>query len=348
MLRRHRSTRIVSKRKLQSYRLHLRDRSRSRTPPARSRIPRKSNLMQRPAAFINRRNSSLSSRRSLSVASSRSSIASARSRSRTLSPIFPKTHFRSSRRTHGKLSYSNIEPTYHVNKEISRLASIFKNSRRSLPPIRLPHTKESTVWPRQLPVFAISINPTRQDKFKRRFQEKSTIWQGTNGKTLDLTRMKREGTIVYRELTRGEIGCYDSHLRLWRKLVADKVPMAIICEDDVNLIGDSSQAQYLNALLNEIKTTRCDFLFLSWFRPAGGSIVTQHTRKQWCFHQLWAYLVTYDGLVKALADSHVKQMHMPVDVALWDAHSRGVIRNLVAYPPLCLTVGERSDTRNIK
>jgi hypothetical protein len=231
------------------------------------------------------------------------------------------------------------------------LASIFtqsKSGRRNLPPIHIPSTNGSQTWPSKLPVFVISINPVRQEKFKQRFNHSSTIWRGTNGKTLDITQLRREGILFNRSLTRGEIGCYDSHIRLWRKLVSEKVPMAIICEDDVNLTGDTAQTQYLNTLLSEIKTTRCDFLFLSWFRPAGGAHATSHTRKQWCFHQLWAYLVTYDGLVKALADTRVKHMHMPVDVALWDSHSRGVIHNLVAYPPLCLTVGERSDTRNIR
>lgn len=249
---------------------------------------------------------------------------------------------------HRKHSRSNIGPEYQVNNEISYLASIFKNSGRGLPPVHVPHTNGSATWPQQLPLFFISINPSRQEKFKQRFHEKNTVWHGTNGKSLDLSRLRREGVLINRDLTRGEIGCYDSHLRLWRKLVEDRVPMAIICEDDANLKANESESRYLNTLLDEIKTTKCDFLFLSWFRPVGGASVTSHTRSQWCFHQLWAYLVTYDGLVKALADPRVRQMHMPVDVALWDAHSRGVIRNLVAYPPICLTVGERSDTRNIK
>ena len=348
MLRRQRPTRITSNRKLFSHRHRLRTQSVNQLRDTRlkkrstSMSPKQTNILMK------RRNSSLSSHRSSSIRSSRSSIASARSRSRTISPVFPKTHFRRSTRTHRKLSQTNIGREYQVNNEIARLASIFKNSSRGLPPIRVPSTNGLKTWPKQLPVFVISINPSRQDKFKQRFKEKSTVWHGTNGKHLDLTRLKREGTLVYRDLTRGEIGCYDSHIRLWRKLVSEKVPMAIICEDDVNLTGDATQAQYLNTLLSEIKTTRCDFLFLSWFRPVGGATVTSHTHKQWCFHQLWAYLVTYDGLVKALADTRVKQMHMPVDVALWDAHSRGVIHNLVAYPPICLTVGERSDTRNIK
>jgi GR25 family glycosyltransferase involved in LPS biosynthesis len=165
---------------------------------------------------------------------------------------------------------------------------------------------------------------------------------------MDLNKLKREGRLVSNHLTRGEIGCYDSHLRLWEHLVKEKIPMALICEDDANLLGNSVQTQYFNTLLDEFKSTSADVLFVSWFRPAGGSVATSHTHVQWCFHQLWAYLVTYQGLVKILNDVKVKKMHVPVDVALWESHSRGVVRNLVAYPPLCLTVGENSDTRHIR
>ena len=246
---------------------------------------------------------------------------------------------------------TSVPESYNtINREISNLAAQFSKPRRHglLPPITLPSTGGSPQWPVSVPVYAISINSNRQDKFKRRFLHPSTIWAGTNGKTLDIGKLKRESVLISNHLTRGEIGCYDSHLRLWEKLVRDKTPMAIICEDDVNLTGDANQSSYLNTLLSEVKPVPFDIMFLSWFRPAGGNTVTAHTHQQWCFHQLWAYLVTQEGLKKILADVKVKKMHVPVDVALWDSHSRGVIRNVVAYPPLCLTVGEHSDTRGIR
>ena len=288
--------------------------------------------------------------RSLSRTSSRVSIGSARSMSRSISPVFPKTHFRPSTRKHGKINHGNVSSEYNVNREIFNLASHFSKSRHgnSLPPISIPDTSGSTEWPTSIPVYVISINRTRQERFKNRFRYPSKIWEGTNGKTIDIGKFKREGKLMSSSLTRGEIGCYESHLRLWEKIIREKTPMAIICEDDVNLTGDTKQAKYFNTLLEETKPSKFDILFLSWFRPDGGVGATSHSRHQWCFHQLWAYLVTYEGLVKVMNDIKVRKMHMPVDVALWDAHSRGVIRNIVAYPPLCLTVGEHSDTHNIR
>jgi glycosyl transferase family 25 len=210
-------------------------------------------------------------------------------------------------------------------------------------------TSGSTQWPSHIPIYVISINPTRQQRFKQRFRGgEVNFWDGTHGKTMDIGKLKRDGVLKTNELTRGEIGCYDSHQRLWEFMIKSNIPMAIICEDDVNLTGDANQSQYFNTLLSELSNTNYDILFLSWFRPSGGSSVTSHTHSQWCFHQLWAYLITLDGSKKLLSDNRVKQMHVPVDVAMWESHTRSNVRNLVAFPPVCLTVGEYSDTRNIR
>src|SRR5262245_54110856 len=39
-------------------------------------------------------------------------------------------------------------------------------------------------------------------------------------------------------LTPGEIGCYASHLALWRRIVHENLPAALICEDDAIVPGD--------------------------------------------------------------------------------------------------------------
>ena len=131
-------------------------------------------------------------------------------------------------------------------------------------------------------------------------------------------------------------------------MVNEKIPEMIICEDDVNLIGNSTQNVYLNVLLNEARQVSYDILFLSWFRYNGGSVISSHLRNPWTFCQLWAYAITLEGARKLLADERVKKLYEPVDVALWSSYCRKVVKNVVAYPPLCLTVGSYSDTANLK
>lgn len=223
-------------------------------------------------------------------------------------------------------------------------------SNRGLPPIDIPHvTPTTTKWNESIPLYVISINPIRQRRFTQRLRgNKAHIWVGTNGQSMDVNQLRASGRLATWRLSRGQIGCFDSHVRLWEKVVSDKTPYTIICEDDVNLIGNQDQMAYLNTLLDEVQTTNFDVLFLSWFRPDGGRPFTKHTRSQWTFCQLWSYVITLDGAKRLLASDVIRHIRDPVDVAMWQAHSRGTIKSIVAYPPLCLTVGESSSTRRIR
>lgn len=279
-----------------------------------------------------------------------SSNFSARSRSRTISPVFPSSHFRKSKNPHRTLDLSKVWDSYKINDEISYLAAHFLNSGRKLPLIDIPiNFKGNSLWPKNIPLYFITIKPERQQAFLQRYKGPNAIvWNGSNGKATDIGKLTREGRLVNNNLKRGEIGCYLSHYRLWEKIVTDQNPLTIICEDDVNLIGTGLQAEYFNQLLTEIQNSSYDILFLSWFRYDGGVFDTSHTKTQWTFCQLWAYVITLEGAKKLLADHHVRNMHEPVDVALFSACCRKTIRNLVAYPPLCLTVGSYSDTCNLR
>ena len=273
---------------------------------------------------------------------------------------------------------------YNINAEISLLAEQFLKSGKSLPIIQTPQVSSGKTWPTNIPLYFITIKPDRQAAFLRRFgkdfkPEKTSSssssssssplkpqsqpqshppqstqkiipipWQGVNGKILDVNKLTRERKLMNPSLIKGEIGCYFSHMKLWEKIVSDKTPLTIICEDDVNLTANPTQAEYLNQILTETKNVPFDILFLSWFRFDGGRFVTQHTKDQWTFCQLWAYAITLEGAKKLLADEKVRNMYEPVDVALWSSCVRKRVRNLVVYPPLCLTVGESSDTANLK
>lgn len=48
-------------------------------------------------------------------------------------------------------------------------------------------------------------------------------------------------------LTRGEIGCYASHLSVWRRVAAGEHPVTLVCEDDIRL-PDNFQAVLAAAL----------------------------------------------------------------------------------------------------
>lgn len=43
---------------------------------------------------------------------------------------------------------------------------------------------------------------------------------------------------ISRPMSRSEIGCYLSHVRLWKKIVDGGIPWAVILEDDIDIMGD--------------------------------------------------------------------------------------------------------------
>ena len=55
-------------------------------------------------------------------------------------------------------------------------------------------------------------------------------------------------------LSKGEIGCYLSHINCWKKIIDENLDYAIIIEDDVKILQD----------LNKIKKLITDTLFLEW------------------------------------------------------------------------------------
>lgn len=58
-----------------------------------------------------------------------------------------------------------------------------------------------------------------------------------NGKDMENDKFKEGTTWLGRQLQPvGVLGCAMSHMALWKKIVADKVPWAIILEDDVELV----------------------------------------------------------------------------------------------------------------
>jgi len=64
------------------------------------------------------------------------------------------------------------------------------------------------------------------------------ILRAVDGRTLDLEMMRSQGILQWdnhlrRDLTAGEVGCYLSHISVWKTLLERKLKTALICEDDV-------------------------------------------------------------------------------------------------------------------
>lgn len=67
-------------------------------------------------------------------------------------------------------------------------------------------------------------------------------FSGTDGKAMKPDELKEVATFSARWLcTKGMIGCFLSHRRIWQKMVSEKLPAVVVLEDDVRLVEGFSQ-----------------------------------------------------------------------------------------------------------
>ena len=98
----------------------------------------------------------------------------------------------------------------------------------------------------QIPIWVINL---KRDVARRDFMVEQLerlvlayeLIEAVDGSTLteedmSITSPELSEQRIYRQLTRGEIGCALSHIRLWERIVREDIPEALIFEDDV-LIG---------------------------------------------------------------------------------------------------------------
>jgi len=232
--------------------------------------------------------------------------------------------------------------------QLRRMARRWGGRHMNLPPRPSIEGGTGIQWPADLPVFVITINDSRYNGFAQRSNAiKSLVhkWNGTNGHKLNKQKWSRRAA---RRLKRGQIGCYDSHVRVWKHMVANNIEYALICEDDANITG--REAATMKSSLEELKNTRWDVAFMSWFRPYRGQPAAHSKtfKVQWTFCQLFAYIMTKRAAQKILKRREASYYAEPVDVMLHTLHQRRVLHNVVKFPPVSLPVSARSDTNGIK
>lgn len=136
-------------------------------------------------------------------------------------------------------------------------------------------------------------------------------------------------------LSRGEIGCYASHLECWRRIVASGEPAALVLEDDVRI--DDDLAHVLGELLRA--GPRFDMVKLigrpreSILRRVRGigarSLVEYFRAPSWT----GAYLVSGEGARKLLQAR--TRFFRPIDVDLkfwWEVDPAFVLLGIWPYP----------------
>jgi len=215
-----------------------------------------------------------------------------------------------------------------------------------------PLTKEALTWPSDFKAaFSISVRPLRWQGMQTRlgpWASKVQLWSGTNGQSIDVSQWSRSGkSSPGCTLKRGQLGCYDSHVRVWQHIVRNKIPMALIMEDDANIRYIKAHEQRINNTLAELKRlgTRWDMLYIGRSNGRSRKTISPTLNVPQGCGGLFAYVVTTKGAEIML--KHASPYTIPVDVMVSNLHDRGTLNAVAMSPPLCYVVPVRSDTEGI-
>lgn len=129
----------------------------------------------------------------------------------------------------------------------------------------------------------------------------------------------------YKKMNLGEIGCYESHRKVWKEIISKDLDFALILEDDFNIIGEVGK---LVTFLEKL-TTPWDYIKLA----EGKRVRKEATVESISGYRLvryekvpsgtWAQAVSIDGAKKLLGNS--SEYGRPVDVDIqhfWESKLR--------------------------
>lgn len=166
---------------------------------------------------------------------------------------FRKNHHRRFRRVRGA-PYSRTATSRHISsathRDLETVAASSSTSQVAVPPL-MEH------------MFVISIRPDRAARMMKRlghWRTNANLLWGTSWKTINVNKWIATGKVIKslrfrgrkKRLTRGELGCYDSHVRVWKEVVKQNLPYALILEDDaeISLMHAPRMAEISAALQN--------------------------------------------------------------------------------------------------
>lgn len=134
-------------------------------------------------------------------------------------------------------------------------------------------------------------------------------------------------------LSRGEIGCAMSHIGVWKMIVAEQTPHALVLEDDA--LVDAATPEILAVLprlMNQndvvmlVNTNENTFFFRQAALPAGRRLVYVNQP----FYTATGYVITPGGAARLIA--RALPLRVPIDFWYHDIGFKGVIPVRAVYP----------------
>lgn len=200
-------------------------------------------------------------------------------------------------------------------------------------------------WPiRQ--ILIISIRPARLHRCLERLGllcQFATIVPACHGERIS---RKEWGTTSSR-LGRGQLGCFESHCRVWRYMVENELQQALILEDDACLYPTAVVCQHLLWVWQDVKQLQWDIICLgrSVVKRLNAERVTPRLVVSGDFYGLFGYVLTSAAALRLLQEPLFEK---PIDEVVSQLGTAGALRILACEPEVFTVLhNSPSDTISI-
>lgn len=197
--------------------------------------------------------------------------------------------------------------------------------------------------PNRLPIFVISltISTHRRDKIKNILEKANQHFQyydavlGSNLNSHE-TQLRDALIVPNSKITAGEIGCFLSHILLWKHIVNLDIERAIIFEDDINPVASFDHIMTICSL-KEVQDV--DILYLGHYFSLGkGQPIAQvgnyEINKSVRALTTHAYMVTRKGCKRLLEYFNNQKSDDAIDQELAKAAKKNKILSYSVNPSL--------------
>lgn len=131
-------------------------------------------------------------------------------------------------------------------------------------------------------------NVTRFSAVDTRNMSIEEILKEFNASPRSVEAVRRGYRVLHREMTKGAIGCYMSHYRIWEKIAADDTkPFQFILEDDIHFRVKTQkffENKTLPAIQNAFENEGYDIILLGW--TVFGELDTSMKDKVWKYYEV--------------------------------------------------------------
>ncbi len=239
-----------------------------------------------------------------------------------------------------------INPKTKKQFQIEQYTSIIQQELANAPRPNIDLKGPSLQWPQELtPIFAISLRTHRYNNLLERMKQWSrliTLMPATDGRQLTPDKWKQLGRLRG-HLANGQIGCYESHARVWQRIVDQNLGSALVLEDDAAITYTQDTVDRLKQFLSELKTIPFDVAYIGniGLHPAKQQL-SKNIVEPSNWEGLYTYYITREGARKLLQKAF--PITQAVDLFVGQQAREGTIRTVSMTPPLNFVVPVESDT----